>query len=45
MNETVMNKLKDARVSKIKNKLREARISKIKNESKNAKLRWMHTMD
>ena len=32
MNETVKNKLKDARVSKIKN------------ESKDAKLRWMHTV-
>ena len=29
----------------VKNKLRDARIAKIKNESKDAKLRWMHTMD
>ena len=33
MNETVNNKLKDARTAKIKN------------ESKVAKLQWMHTMD
>ena len=45
MNETVKNKSKDARISKIKNKLRDARITKIKNESKDAKLRWMHTKD
>ena len=44
MNETVKNKLKDARVSQIKNKLKDARIAKIKNVSKDAKLRWMHTM-
>ena len=45
MNETVKNKLKGARISKIKNKLKDARIAKIKNESKDAELRWIHTMD
>ena len=33
MNETVKNKLKDARTSKVKNKFRDARTAKIKNES------------
>ena len=28
-----------------KNKLKDARIAKIKNESKVGKLQWMHTMD
>ena len=29
----------------VKNKVKDARIAKIKNESKVEKLQWMHTMD
>ena len=45
MDETVKNRLKDARIARAKNKLKDARIAKIKNESKVEKLQWMHTMD
>ena len=45
MDETVKNRLKDARIARAKNKLKDARIAKIKNESKDEKLRWMHTVD
>ena len=45
MDETVKNRLKDARIARAKNKLKDARIAKIKNESKVEKLRWIHTMD
>ena len=45
MDETVKNRLKDARIARAKNKLKDARIAKIKNESKVEKLRWIHTVD